>query len=144
MTKCRPYLSEFLKNLSVIFEIGIFTSSAQDYARVVVDAIDPSKKFISFILDRRHCYYTKLGNTIKDLRIIKNRELKNMIIVDNLAHSFGLQIDNGIPILEWTGDKNDRELEFLEKYLIEISKCDDIRSYNREKLRLRELSCLPC
>ena len=32
---------------------------------------------------------TKNGFFIKDLRIIKNRLLKNTIMVDNLAHSFG-------------------------------------------------------
>lgn len=32
---------------------------------------------------------TKNGFFIKDLRIIKNRELKDIVIVDNLAHSFG-------------------------------------------------------
>ena len=32
---------------------------------------------------------TKNGFFIKDLRIIANKELKNMLIVDNLAHSFG-------------------------------------------------------
>ena len=30
-----------------------------------------------------------------------------MIIVDNLVHSFGLQLENGIPILEYLKGKND-------------------------------------
>jgi CTD small phosphatase-like protein 2 len=64
---------------------------------------------------------TKNGFFIKDLRIIKNRDLKDMVIVDNLLHSFGLQIDNGIPILEFIDNKDDKELEHLEKYLIHIS-----------------------
>lgn len=50
---------------------------------------------------------TKNGFFIKDLRILKGVNLKDMIIVDNLSHSFGLQIDNGVPILEWTSDPND-------------------------------------
>ena len=32
---------------------------------------------------------TKNGFYIKDLRVIKNRSLKEMVIVDNLVHSFG-------------------------------------------------------
>ena len=32
---------------------------------------------------------TKNGFFIKDLRILNNKELKDIIIVDNLAHSFG-------------------------------------------------------
>lgn len=56
---------------------------------------------------------TNGGMYIKDLRIIKNRELKDIIIVDNLIHSFGLQLYNGIPILEFTSNKQDRELKGL-------------------------------
>lgn len=56
---------------------------------------------------------TKNGFYIKDLRIIKNRTLNNVLIVDNLAHSFGFQIENGIPILEWYDDANDKELKYL-------------------------------
>jgi len=83
---------------------------------------------------------TKNGFYIKDLRIIKNRELKNMVIVDNLVHSFGFQVENGIPIIEWTGNKQDTELKYLSDYLIDAKKYDDIRDYNRQKLRLVELS----
>ena len=32
---------------------------------------------------------TKNGLFLKDLRILKNRRLEDIIIVDNLAHSFG-------------------------------------------------------
>jgi CTD small phosphatase-like protein 2 len=61
---------------------------------------------------------THNGFRIKDLRIIKNRDLKNVILVDNLVHSFGFQIDNGIPILDFTNNKDDRELIGLEAMLI--------------------------
>ena len=33
---------------------------------------------------------TKNGFFIKDLRIVENRDMKDLIIVDNLSHSFGL------------------------------------------------------
>lgn len=41
-----------------------------------------------------------------------------MVLVDNLAHSFGFQIENGIPILEWHNDRSDNELRHLLAYLI--------------------------
>jgi CTD small phosphatase-like protein 2 len=65
---------------------------------------------------------TKNGFFIKDLRIIKDKKFKDMIIVDNLTHSFGFQIDNGVPILEWHNDPKDQELKYLVNYLIEASK----------------------
>ena len=81
-----------------------------------------------------------MGIYIKDLQIIKNREIKNMVIVDNNAHAFALNLDNGIPILEWKDDKNDKELKYLLNYLLELAVCDDVRTFNRKVLKLEEFS----
>lgn len=62
---------------------------------------------------------TKNGFFIKDLRIVSNRTLKDIILVDNLVHSFGLQIDNGIPILEYRNDERDCELPHVAELLME-------------------------
>ena len=82
---------------------------------------------------------TKNGFFIKDLRIISDREIKDIIIVDNLSHSFGFQIDNGIPILEWKFHKKDQELLYLKDYLIEAYQSINLRDFNKEKLRLRDI-----
>ena len=82
---------------------------------------------------------TKNGFIVKDLRIFQNRELKDMIIVDNLSHSFSFQIDNGIPLLEWQSDRNDNELRYLYKYLKKAHLYNDVRDLNREFLKLYEL-----
>lgn len=63
-----------------------------------------------------------------------------MIIVDNLSHSFGFQIENGVPILEFHNDRKDKELKFLQNYLMEAWECEDMREFNRKKLRLYELA----
>ena len=83
---------------------------------------------------------TKNGYCIKDLRIIQKRDLKNLVIVDNLVQSFGLQLDNGVPILEWKEDSNDNQLAYLEIYLTQLAKCNDVREYNIKHLKLKELA----
>ncbi len=83
---------------------------------------------------------TKNGFFIKDMRILKGKKLEHTVLVDNLAHSFGFQIENGIPILEWMDDKSDTELKHLMGYLIECAQCDDVRVFNREKLKLMDLA----
>ena len=138
--KIRPFAKEFLMRMKEHFEIIVFTASTNLYAETVVRELDPDNKYISYLLDRPFCLETKSGYYIKDLRILKNRDLKNMIIVDNLVHSFGFQIDNGIPILDWRGDKNDQELKYMMNYLLEAKTYDDMRVYNRERLNLTELS----
>jgi len=50
---------------------------------------------------------TEEGVHIKDLRVIGNRDLKDLVIVDNAAYSFGYQIDNGVPIIPFYDNKND-------------------------------------
>lgn len=59
-------------------------------------------------------------------------------MVDNLVHSFGLQLDNGIPILEFTSQKEDKELLGLAKILREVEQAEDVREYLRNKFQLRK------
>ncbi len=70
----RPHCEEFLKGLSEIAEIVIFTASSPSYANVVLDYLDPEKKYISHRLYRQHCTPSK-GFFLKDLRIVTNRPL---------------------------------------------------------------------
>lgn len=58
-------------------------------------------------------------------------------------HSFGLQITNGIPILEFTNNKADREFIGLEKTLIEMAEVPDVRDYLTEKLQLARVLDIP-
>lgn len=135
----RPFCLEFLQELSKFYEIFVFTASSFSYATAVLKFLDPYNKYISGLLSRSNCMQTKNGFFIKDLRIIRNKNLKDMIIVDNLAHSFGFQIDNGVPILEWHSG-TDSELFYLKNYLLVASKYTDVREFNNAKLRLIELA----
>lgn len=47
------------------------------------------QKLFDFRLYRDHCIKTPEGIYIKDLRILKNVNLANVIIVDNAVYSFG-------------------------------------------------------
>ena len=53
----RPYVYTFLKNISLYFEIFIFTAAQQDYADWILDRIDP-KGLISHRLYREDCVIT--------------------------------------------------------------------------------------
>ena len=51
----RPHCIEFLKELSNMAEIIIFTASSPSYADVVLDYLDPQKKYFAHRLYRQHC-----------------------------------------------------------------------------------------
>jgi CTD small phosphatase-like protein 2 len=138
--KLRPFLGEFLQRMAEVYEIIVYTASADYYAQAIIRFLDPGQEIISGLLTRQNCMETKNGFVIKDLRIIRNFGLDSIVMVDNLAHSFGLQIDNGVPILEFTCNHNDRELKYLADYLVELSKAVDVREYNQEHLKLKKLS----
>ena len=89
--------------------------------------IDPDGTLIDFRLYREHCFETNEGIFIKDLRVIRNRELKDMILVDNSVYSFGFQLDNGVPIIPYFNDPNDKELVYLAQYVLSLDQNSDVR-----------------
>ena len=103
----RPYVDEFLSELSNLYEIIIFTASIPEYANPVLDLLD-KHKCIKYRLFREHCVFDN-GIYIKDLKIF-DRKINNMIIIDNNPLSYDNNVENGIPILSWYEDTNDNEL----------------------------------
>ena len=104
--RIRPYCHEFIKELAKFSEVIIFTASSPSYANVILDYLDPEKTIFSHRLYRQHCTLEK-GFYVKDLRVV-NRNLEDVVIVDNSAFSFALQPENGIPILPYYHFNKDR------------------------------------
>ena len=132
----RPYVMECLEELSKYYEIIVFTASHSCYANVALDYLDPENKYIHHRLYREHCMTTEEGLYIKDLRILANRDLKDVLIVDNAVYSFGYQFDNGIPIIPFYFNKKDNELKSLISYLKSIYHMEDVREANRKLFKL--------
>jgi len=45
-------------------------------------------RYITWRIFRENCFLTAEGYYVKDLRILENRDIKDILIVDNLAYSF--------------------------------------------------------
>ena len=103
----RPHVDKFLYELSMMYEIIIFTASISQYANPLLDELDKNR-YIKYRLFREHCTFAR-GIYIKDLKIFE-RKINNMIIIDNNPLSYDNNIENGIPILSWYEDINDNEL----------------------------------
>lgn len=69
------------------YEIIIFTASNPDYANKIIDHLDPEHNLVSFRLFRDDCIQISNNCHIKDLRIL-NRNMKDIVLVDNSAYSF--------------------------------------------------------
>ena len=92
------------------------------------------------MLFRDSCVITEEGVHIKDLRVI-NRDLKDMILVDNAAYSFGYQIDNGVPIIPYYDNKTDEELKDLLEFIkTKILPAKDVRKVISSTFQLKRFN----
>ena len=122
----RPGVSEFLQLMAEKYEIVIFTASLSKYADPLLDIIDKNG-YCSFRLFREHC--TMINNAyVKDLKRL-GRDLKDIIIVDNSPISYWLNPENGLPILSWFDDKNDKELYNIIPILDFLAEVPDVREH---------------
>lgn len=137
--KIRPFYDECMENLANYYELVVFTAAEQDYADAILDVLD-TENLIFKRLYRQHCINIDDKYFVKDLRIITDRDLKDVVLVDNSIISMAFNIDNGVPcapFFRWT--KKDEELLFLHSYLDELFHTEDVRDHNREKFKLKEI-----
>ena len=127
----RNGLKKFLSLLNNYFNIAIFTASDKDYADSIIRYLDPDKTIFKFCLYRSNCINLNDLIYIKDLRVIENINMKKTILIDNNIYSFSNQLNNGILINSFYGDKSDIELFNVISYLFEyILPSDDMRKVN--------------
>lgn len=133
--KVRPHVKELLDYASKKFELIVFTASTQDYADVVLNKLDPNHQIFKMRLYRESCINTPIG-PVKDLRILKNRNLRDIILVDNNLISQAYQLENAIPIYSWYGDVLDTELVKLTGFLKLLEKVSDVRNVLKSTFNL--------
>ena len=135
----RPKLFDFLNYVKEKYELIIFTASQKNYADKIIDYIEKDQKYFSLRLYREHCIFIKPGLYIKDLRIFKNRDLKNIILIDNSIFSFAHQLNNGILVTSFYNDEDDCFLINLKDYLMYcIENCDDVRIINQQQFKFED------
>lgn len=135
----RPYLIDFLRKMKEFYEIFIFSSLKFDLTQSIIDVLDPKQELIDGFLTINNCLLTNEGNIIKPLALIKNRDLKNMVIVTSSIECCYLNLENGIPIKPWNNTNDDKELKFLMNYLTDAANIDDLREHNVRNLKLQKL-----
>jgi len=74
-----------LRQLAQHFELILYTSGDNEYAKSVTAAIESSETFFSYKMTKENCIPTDgLGFRPKDLRqLLSNRDLKDIVVVDN-------------------------------------------------------------
>ena len=128
----RPLAREFLQAVSQQYDLAVYTASEATYAEAVVDWLDPARTLIKAVFSREHCLKTEGGVTVKFLPHILGLQMSSLaLLVDNSPQCLALQPDRAIPILPFTYDEEDRELEKLADLLLHAkSTLEPIRFVN--------------
>ena len=118
--KVRPGINEFLESVDKYFELIIFTAATQEYADLLIDAVEENKIYFEHRLYRQHTVIID-NDFVKDLTRI-GRPLDKIVIIDNMPQNFRLQKENGINIKPfWGEDIYDAALINLKPILINIA-----------------------
>lgn len=78
-----------LREVNKYYEVAVFTASHEWYADEILNYIDQTGELFQHRFYRDSCIKTQENVYLKDLRIIKNVEMKNIILVDNAVYGFG-------------------------------------------------------
>ena len=66
------------------------------------------------------------------MNIFEGLDLNNVLFVDNQVFSFAANLRNGIPIVDFQGQKDDQELIKLMLYVHSIADSENLRDANEE------------
>ena len=135
----RPGLLDFLHKMKKLYELILFSLGTSEYVSPIIKNIEKKEKFFEHILYREHVTYDDNGNFFKNLNLL-NRDMKNILIVDDNSKNFKYHKSNGICIKPFYGDLNNDKItlkilgNILFKIRYDADLTGDIRiSLNKEK-----------
>ena len=135
----RPGLLDFLHKMKKLYELILFSLGTSEYVSPIIKNIEKKEKFFEHILYREHVTYDDNGNFFKNLNLL-NRDVKNILIVDDNSKNFKYHKLNGICIKPFYGDLNNDKItlkilgNILFKIRYDADLTGDIRiSLNKEK-----------
>ena len=135
----RPNFERSILKIKEKYHVIMFTASLQKYADAVMDEIDPTGSLFEYRLYRNNCTQIKVENQIyyiKDLRVLKNISLDDIVIIDNSVLSFAFHLDNGIPILPYYRGDDEIEMNSLVKLLDNLADVPQIKTKLRSLMKL--------
>lgn len=105
----RPGLHAFLRGVSEIADVVLYTAGLPGYASPLCDALDPSRSLLPVRLFRGTTVAAGGHSCVKDLAPL-GRDLRRTVLVDNSPFSFLLQPACGVPAHPFDGDGADEHL----------------------------------
>ena len=125
----RPFAQRFIQKMSKYYEIIIYSAGEKEYVNEIMRVLTHKGDLghcVDHILHRKDCISYK-NFCLKTISVM-NRDPKNTIILDDNYMVWPVDLDNVIPITAFDGDRKDRELRKLLKFLVYLARPGDVRS----------------
>ena len=130
----RPGLLQFLQHVRKHYEVVIYTFSIQPYADSILNDIEIQLGIQLFDYRLyRNSIYSKRRRNKKPLyckRAFRDRNIKDVIIIDDQPEMWFWALDNLIPIIKFQGMHTDTALQGIQKYLAILKEVSDIPKFN--------------
>jgi len=131
----RPGLKEFLDECCRLYETVVFTAALSVYAKPVLNRVDPEGRI-------HHRLYREATVTYRGQPFVKDlsklgRDMTRIVLVDNNPYAMMANPDNGMPILSFYDDPEDRELEKALVFFRQLQEQPDVRAWLRKKFNFR-------
>ncbi|MBN2410566.1 HAD family hydrolase [candidate division KSB1 bacterium] len=134
----RPFLQKFLTEIVDKYKPAVWTSAGDEYAKRIIEFIGGKNLPLEFLWTREKCTYKRdpgTGNEyfLKNLKKVfkLGYPKEKVLIVDDTPENLNQQYGNYIRVQPFRGDKNDRELLRLLKYLQSIVNIENFRSIEK-------------
>lgn len=133
--RLRPGLLHFLSRVQKTYDVFFFSASHKDYGNQVIDQIAPNVRSCRRFF--RDSCISAAGYTVKDLSLLRT-DLKQTLLVDDIAGSALRNPNNLIRIKPWYGELDDNVLEsellpLLEGIVLESDLTKSARDFMEKK-----------
>ena len=131
----RPGLMSFLKEMRKYYEMWIYTAGETEYAKDILNSIDPKHEYLLGALTRKNCIQLTATDktteesrlfTIKSVKLIQNRKSKDIVVIDDTLHVWAEDLSNILPIPSFKGSQKDSELQLRVDLLRTLALADDV------------------
>ena len=140
----RPFVRDLLEFGFENFEVGIWTTATEGYARHILNSLVGGLDRFRFIWTRDRCtwVFDEASNEriqVKKLEKLKRQGYKpeSVIAVDDTRSAWRFSYGNLIHVSRFEGDPEDRELKLLIEFLELIRESPNIRSIEKRNWRSR-------
>lgn len=116
------------------WELVVFSSRKKEVVARLVDALDPLKAHVKFVLYRNSCSITQHKRCVKDLATVQNVGKAGALILDYKPQNVAFSLEQAVIVIHWNGADDDAELMGgLAGYFELLAKQSDLVRYHGER-----------